>query len=471
MRSAMRPTSLLAAILLAASLSIVPSAVAGPEPVGQIRTTLRPIFGLDAELDALFTTGGLTAEAAAQRARAASPRVHAARAQVMGAAAGVGRARIERLPQVTVSAGYTRLSDVDSPPILLGGAAFSFPVLVDQWRAGVELRVPISDHLLRYPHTTAAASHGVGAARLATTSAADDAARDARLAFHEWTRARLQVIVAERLVTQIEANLDVIIRRAAAEDASKADVLRMQAQAAEAAQQVVALRNLAAQRELVLRRLIDARDDEPLVLGEDIRNEAVTAVPGDVAGWVAHARNARPELLAIDERIAAAAARKRAAAATRLPRLDGHARLDHDNPNQRFMPAQDRFETSWAAGVVLSWSLDGALAATPAMFEQDAEILRLRAEREAAADGFELAVMEAVRAIEVARVSHRTSDDGLRAAEESYRVRRALFAAGRATSVELIDAETELTRARIAAVDARVDLRVGVTHLRHAIGI
>ncbi len=49
-------------------------------------------------------------------------------------------------------------------------------------------------------------------------------------------------------------------------------------------------------------------------------------------------------------------------------------------------------------------------------------------------------------------------------------MRQELLAADRATAVELVDAETDLTRARIAALNARVDLRVALAQLRHAIG-
>ena len=49
-------------------------------------------------------------------------------------------------------------------------------------------------------------------------------------------------------------------------------------------------------------------------------------------------------------------------------------------------------------------------------------------------------------------------------------MRRELLDAERATAVELVDAETELTRARIAALNARVDLRVALAQLAHALG-
>jgi outer membrane protein TolC len=473
MRSAMRTTSLLAATLLlaASSVSMISPAHAGPSSAGPIAKTRRPLVGLDAELDALFVSGGLTADAAARRARTASPQVKAATAGIYGAAAREGKAQIDRIPKLTLTAGYTRLSDVETQPITFGGTTFAFPVILDNWSSSAELRVPVSDHILRFPHAIAAAEHGVAAAKLTAAGTVEDAALDARLAYHEWVRARLQVIVAERLVAQIQANLAQVLTRAAAEDATRADVARLQAQAAEAAQDVLTLRNLAAQRELILRRTIDAADTEALTIGEDVREDAGGGVPGDAASWVAHARNARPEIKAIDARIAAAASNKKLAAAGRLPRLDAFARLDYDNPNSRAIPADDQFEMTWAAGATVSWSLDGALAAKPQMIEQDAEMMRLAAEREATADQNEIAVMDAVRAIEVAQLSHITTDEGLAAAEENYRVRRALFNAGRATSVELTDAETELTRARIAAVDARVDLRIGIARLHHAIGL
>ncbi len=79
-------------------------------------------------------------------------------------------------------------------------------------------------------------------------------------------------------------------------------------------------------------------------------------------------------------------------------------------------------------------------------------------------------MLAAQQAVTLAQRSLATSQKGLIAAEESYRVRQALLAAQRATAVELVDSETELTRARITALNARVDLRVAMTQLAHAVG-
>ena len=63
-----------------------------------------------------------------------------------------------------------------------------------------------------------------------------------------------------------------------------------------------------------------------------------------------------------------------------------------------------------------------------------------------------------------------TTTRALVTAEEAYRVRRALFQNGRATNLELTDAELDLPRARLDAIDARIALRVAKANLARAVG-
>jgi outer membrane protein TolC len=72
--------------------------------------------------------------------------------------------------------------------------------------------------------------------------------------------------------------------------------------------------------------------------------------------------------------------------------------------------------------------------------------------------------------VDEAEIALRTTERGLAAAEESYRVRKLLFANGRATTVEVLDAEADLTQARYDAVGARIDRRVARAQLARAIG-
>jgi outer membrane protein TolC len=49
-------------------------------------------------------------------------------------------------------------------------------------------------------------------------------------------------------------------------------------------------------------------------------------------------------------------------------------------------------------------------------------------------------------------------------------VRRELFRNGKTTSLDLVDAETELTRSRLRQLDARIGLAVAKARLDHAVG-
>jgi outer membrane protein TolC len=99
-----------------------------------------------------------------------------------------------------------------------------------------------------------------------------------------------------------------------------------------------------------------------------------------------------------------------------------------------------------------------------------AETDELRADRENLLRGTRVELLAAQQAVTLAIRALQTSQKGLAASEEGYRVRRELLAAERATAVELVDSETDLTRARITALNARIDLRVALAQLAHALG-
>ena len=78
--------------------------------------------------------------------------------------------------------------------------------------------------------------------------------------------------------------------------------------------------------------------------------------------------------------------------------------------------------------------------------------------------------MSAARGVEQASTTIATAQRGVNSAETAYRVRKDQYLAGRATNVELTDAETELTRSRIEYIDALIDARIAAVRLEYALG-
>ena len=424
------------------------------------------------DLDQLFATTGLTADQAASRAAGASPIVRRRVAELDAAVAQLETAERARVPIVSGKASYNRLSFV-APPATLGGIplpAGAFPVLQNAYLAEGTLVVPLSDYVFRYPALVDTARLGAEAARLGKRTSEVGAGQDARLAYYEWLRARLQVLIAQRQLTQVQRTLDQVRALAEVQRLSKADLMRVESQDAEAEQVVDQLEKLAQLREEQLRLFIGAPAGEPLAIGEDIRAGVETASPGKLDDLMATAKRQRLEFKSIETGIQAKESQRAAEKANLLPRLSAFAVADYADPNQRIFPAKDEFKLTWSLGAQVTWSLPDALQSRASDHRIRAEADELRADRENLERGTRIEVLAAQQAVELAQHALQTSQKGLAAAEESYRVRKELLNAERATAVELVDAETELTRSRIAALNARVDLRVARTQLDHALG-
>ncbi|HEU0029533.1 MAG TPA: TolC family protein [Kofleriaceae bacterium] len=468
MRLVLSVVSGTALALLAGSAFAQPAKRPAPAPPAQGPDA---VAAFDKELDALFAQGGLTSDQAAKRAAGASPTVRRAVADIDVSIATAEAAELVRVPRVGANATYTRLSPID--PVFFGDPANPMtPKLEFNENSYVvegSLNIALSDYLTRYPKIIAGARLGIAAAEAGKRTSEINAGQDARVAYYEWVRAKLQVLVARRQLAQVRATLGQVRALAEAQRISNADRMRVESQEAQAEQVADQLQNLADLREEQLRLLIGA-GNEPLAIGEDIRGELAAPPSSKLDDLMATAHRQRLEFKTFDFGIRAKEKQRDAEKASYFPRLSAFAVADYARPNNRVFPQVDEFRFTWQAGLQLSWTLNDALVSRTNVKRFSAEIRGLQADRENLEQGTRIQVLAAQQAVELAQKSFATSAKGLAAAEESYRVRQALLEAQRATAVELVDAETELTRARIAALNARIDLRVAMAQLAHALG-
>ncbi|MCW5803431.1 MAG: TolC family protein [Deltaproteobacteria bacterium] len=425
------------------------------------------LAAFERDLDALFLSSGLTSEQAASRAAGASPAVRRRAAELEAAIASAEAAELTRVPQVSLKASYTRLSPLD--PFVIGpGAQIEF--LNNSYVGTASVGVPLSDYVLRYPKLIDAARLATQTTKISKRSSEVNAGQDARVAYYEWVRAKLQVMIARRQLTQVQTTLVQVRALAGAQRLNKADLMRVESQEASAELVLDQLQNLAQLREEQLRLLIGAHPTESLAIGEDIRHEVAAPPAQNLDLLAATARAQRLEFRVLDTGIRAKELQRESENANRYPKLSAFLQADYARPNPRIFPQADEFNFTWAAGLQLTWSLNDNLITKTTDRRLAAETNELRADRDNLERGTRIELMAAQQAVSLAQRSLSTSQKGLVAAEESYRVRRALLAAERATAVEIVDAETELTRSRIASLNARVDLRLALTQLSHATG-
>jgi outer membrane protein TolC len=352
----------------------------------------------------------------------------------------------------------------------------SFPVILNQTTLQASLALPISDYLLRTSKAYASASNSRSAAELTERATRKKVATDARLLFYGWVRAKYQLLVAAQALEQARQHQADVNAAVDVGSASKADALRVDSQLAAAELLLERTRNFAELFEHQLRILLHDRDEAGYSIGEDLKTPA-TAPEGVAqkgadgrAALIGEAIDRRLELKALDQSAKALDDLASFNRAGYFPRLDLFADVFEANPNPRIFPQREEFAATWQVGAQLSIALNDVLTARPSVSNAEARAASVRAQRALLADGLKTEVVQAHQAFGEASFAVETTKRGLTAAEESYRVRRALFQNGRATSLELTDAETDLTRARLEEINARVDLRVAIARIVHATG-
>jgi outer membrane protein TolC len=446
---------------------VPPSGTAGQAATATPADIALPQQGPDALAAALAPQpGGLTPDETAKRAVGTKRSIRAKQAELRAAQARVDQALVGFFPRVSATAQYTRLSPTEAAigPITIVG-------IQNQYSLGASLALPISDYVLRLSQAYASASHAESAKKLEVQAEVLTAASDARIAFFNWARAKGQAVVAAQAVTQAKGRVDDAKLAQAAGFTSRADVLRLEAQVA-AAEQVQAEANafeaIAGEQ---LRIVIRAPAGEPLTLGIDILNSEPVAGPTEpVETLQRQALEKRLEIRALDETQYSLKSAVSLARAGYAPRIDAFANVQYANPNQRIFPQAEEWRATWDAGIRMTWTINDTFTTLGAVAEAKARAEGVAEQKAALMEGLRLEVMSAYSDLQKARASIEAAARGLAAAEESLRVRRLLFKTGRATSLDLVDAETEATRAQLRRIDAHVGLLVAQTRLAHATG-
>jgi outer membrane protein TolC len=442
----------------------------------------------------------VTSEQAGVRAARTSWSAKAATEQLRGAAARVDEAWAAFLPRLSGLAKYTRLSDFTPPTIsffppgtnLVTSSApgavgpaqvsagqlhavqvgasnpFSFFVL-DNWLLSATISIPISDYFLRLDQGYTAATRSQDAARWDVVTARSTSGSNGRLAYYTWLNARGAVIVAIEALNDQKTHLRDARNQFAVGNASRADVLRAETAVSSAELTLERAKNLADLSEKQLRVAVHASEDEALVPGEDL-DAPSPLVQGNLKQMTAEALSSRPEVKSADANADSTRALAGAAKAARWPVLSAFGDAIEGNPNPRVIPPTNVWFGTWDVGAQLTWALNDVLIANGNVSDTESRAAAIVANKNVTRDNVEIEVTQTLQAVREADFSIESSTRELTSATEAYRVAHELFNNGRGTSTTLADAESDLTRARLDLLNAKVAAKTARVRLDHALG-
>ncbi len=423
---------------------------------------------LDARLTALLgRAGGLTSDQVAARARATSYDVQSKKAEVDAAESQRSQVVATYVPRVKGTASYVRTSPLTLAPF--PGFSITYPENNGTFQLDVD--VPISDLALKIAKQYASLEHSARAAQLTERASELAASSNARLMYYAWARAKLNLVVAQSALEQARLHAQDAKAELDAGKISRADVMAVQAQVAQSELLVTRAQNEVSLEES---RLHTAMHDDPRTHYEI--GEALLADPPPMPGEDAfpplaqEALSKRAELQALGETARGLRAQAAASKVDMLPKIDGVGTAQYANPQARYFPPDGKWHAFWSLGAALTWTTTDLILGNTNGNANEARASSAEAQALAMRDAIGDEVMAAWQDLHVAEIAIETTQRSLAAAEEAYRVRRALFRAERATSTELTDQERVLTQARFEAVNAHIDLRMARVRLAHATG-
>lgn len=442
--------------------------------------------------------GGIRPDDVARRATATSPELAAKQSAVEQAAAKVDQAAVNFAPRLSFLARYMRLSTFTMPSLgnVVGTAnldpivaicppsdgtkavtcqvnaaagALTFPLILNQYTVQGSLAIPLSDYILRISQNYAAQTKNQEAAVLQERATRAKIELDAKSYYYNWGRARGAVVVVEQGLVTAKLHLKDVGTAMQVGTASKADMMRVESQVAATELMVERTKNLLTLSEEAIRTMMHVPPTVALEPGEDLLQEAPDRPMEQLGDLYAEAYEKRLELRSIDMSVASLNKMRQVVQAGYLPRIDGVADAYYQNPNQRF-PFVAGWASTWDVGIQLSWTINDTFSAIPQVNEIGAKIAEIEHQRDLMKDGLRMEIVQAHNHLREAQVAVLTTRRQLAASEESYRVRRELFRAGKAISAELTDAESDLVHTRLDTLNAIMDLKIGLLALDHSIG-
>ena len=433
---------------------------------GAIRLTLAAAIALGASAvsargqDALH----LTLEEVRARADEQSHRLAALRAREESAAAAEAARRAGRLPLVAANGGYMRTNHVDEFALSLPGQPLRvlYPDVPDNYRARLDLQWPIyTGGRLEALERAAVAERT--AAGFDVAAARADLRLEATRAFFALVSARHTEQVVRRAIGSADAHLSELRSRLDQGLIPPNEVRSAEAQRTHQVLLSIEAANLRAIAEADLRRVMGEPSSRPVEPVATLEHQPTTDAVRRRAGL-------RPEQQAMTTRIVAAREREAAVDASGKPQLSAAAGYEYARPNLRIFPKTDEWRDSWDVALNVTWAVwDGgrrraetaqAVADTRALVARSADMAR----------DFAFEAEERRLQLESAEAAIPAADEGVRAAAEARRVLGERFAAGVATTAEVLDAEMVLLRAELDRTRALANVHLAAARLERALG-
>ncbi len=390
--------------------------------------------------------------------------------KVLGSDAKITEVRSRFFPQIKFGASYTRLSNIPpfevSLPIFPAPIQIS-PVILNNYNLRLSLQQPIFTGLKLWSYKSAAENNNK-ADKLDFSKEKNEVAYKIESAFWNYYKAEeMQKLVGENM-NQIKQHLEDTKHFLANGLVTQNDVLKLEVEYSNARlRKIDAVNNVEIAGLAFNQALGLPLDDSTGIITGKLEASMISSKPTNL---ITEAKDNRPELKSLEMRVRASQNVVTAAKGNWFPSVYLTGNYYYSRPNQRIIPAVDKFKDTWDVGVALSWDILTWGGRSSKVTEAEQTKVQAETSLSQLKDAVEIEVYQSYLNLKRTYQRVKVSELSVKQSEENYRMIKEKYNSQVASSTDLIDAETTLLEAKTNYNNALVDYELAKAKLDKAVG-
>ncbi len=185
---------------------------------------------------------------------------------------------------------------------------------------------------------------------------------------------------------------------------------------------------------------------------------------------VSNAFEKRPDVLGMNARVKAGESGLTSARGGFWPQIYLIGDYNYLRPNSRIFPTVDKFKNTWDVTLSVSFDIWNWWQTGYQANQAQAQLAQSQEGLSMIKDGVMLEVTQSYLGVNQAKERKAVSEEGVKQAEENYRVMDDKYKLGMTQNSELLDAEVMLLQAKLNLTQSLVDYELSMARLSKAIG-
>jgi outer membrane protein TolC len=418
----------------------------------------------------VFSQQKLTIEQSLELAFKNSKDLKISNSKIISSSAKVDEVKSQFLPQLKLTANYTRLSDVPAFQVKLPISPVPITisdVILNNYSVKLSLQQPVFTGF-RLNALRDAAEYYNEAANEEINKTKNEAAFSVYSAYLNLYKAKEVKSLLEESIKSIEKHIVDTKNYMDNGLATKNDLLKFEVQESNIKLSLIEANNNIDLTRSVLNKSLG------LPLNEKTEIEKIEIVPEalkiDLDNLVKEAVDNRSEIKTVNYTLSANKENIRASRSGYFPSVFVSGNYTFSNPNQRYQPPLEEFKGTWDVGITLSWDIwnwggtsSQVIQAEQNLYQSQTTLDLLKENIELEVNQNYLSLKYAKEKLDVIIKTIEQADENLRTFQEKYNVQLA-------TSTDIIDAENSLLQAKTNYTNALIDYKLAKVRLEKSLG-